>query len=503
MMMCRVILLFFVPHVLMAGNCNYGEREVVDEQGKKTCMDCALCPVGQQPVQCDVNKTYVYPLNDTCGDCPSGYFNDEPSNSFWCKKCPNCGTSERRICTKSIGLCVPLTSQSPRTQATKKPNKSPARETTTKVPTKKVPTKKVPTKKVTQETTFEKSSSTTILPVPTEIDTTLKTLIPYNPSSNQKTESNVDLTTIIVVAVILGSLIIIAVIITIGYLIKKRVLWPVVRFVPGANEGAQLLNVERPPSICGSCSRQTNHGGRSNAGEPNENIVSRHDRSEDVIDSDELRVDLPPSSTIDETGENGPTGDEERVELLSSTPGRGPSESKDSESQVNPPQQNEPSSSPRSSVPSAISNPHNNSSIDITNNVSSAYQIGNSTNEGTLLIKTLNKDTPAFCTVTGCKKKFEGLLTILPLAIIMAMSDDLVRKCNSNKKEKLDRIFKLLYKEKSHYGVDSLEALINDYLCHGRPDTKISTFVHVMRSGLIELNEVVDIPLHEYLCSPH
>ncbi|XP_057294333.1 uncharacterized protein LOC130622889 isoform X2 [Hydractinia symbiolongicarpus] len=460
MMMCRVILLFFVPHVLMAGNCNYGEREVVDEQGKKTCMDCALCPVGQQPVQCDVNKTYVYPLNDTCGDCPSGYFNDEPSNSFWCKKCPNCGTSERRICTKSIGLCVPLTSQSPRTQATKKPNKSPARETTTKVPTKKVPTKKVPTKKVTQETTFEKSSSTTILPVPTEIDTTLKTLIPYNPSSNQKTESNVDLTTIIVVAVILGSLIIIAVIITIGYLIKKRVLWPVVRFVPGANEGAQLLNVERPPSICGSCSRQTNHGGRSNAGEPNENIVSRHDRSEDVIDSDELRVDLPPSSTIDETGENGPTGDEERVELLSSTP-------------------------------------------DITNNVSSAYQIGNSTNEGTLLIKTLNKDTPAFCTVTGCKKKFEGLLTILPLAIIMAMSDDLVRKCNSNKKEKLDRIFKLLYKEKSHYGVDSLEALINDYLCHGRPDTKISTFVHVMRSGLIELNEVVDIPLHEYLCSPH
>lgn len=60
-------------------------------------------------------------------------------------------------------------------QTTKKPNKSPARETTTKVPT-----KKVPTKKVTQETTSEKSSSTTILPVPTEIDTTPKTLVYFD-----------------------------------------------------------------------------------------------------------------------------------------------------------------------------------------------------------------------------------------------------------------------------------------------------------------------------------
>lgn len=276
-MKCRVILLVFMPHVLMAGNCNYGEREV-DEQGQKICVNCAPCPVGQQPVQCDVTKTYEYPLNDTCVDCLSGYFNDEPSNSFWCKKCPNCSTSERRICTKSIGLCVPLTSLSPRTQTTKKPNKSPARETTTKVPT-----KKVPTKKVTQETTSEKSSSTTILPVPTEIDTTPKTLIPYNPSSNRKTKSNVDLTTIIVVAVVFGSLIIIAVIITIGVVIKKKlVLWRV-RYVPGANEGAQLLGVERPPSICGSCGRQTNHGGRSNAGTIEPNIVSRHDRSEDVM----------------------------------------------------------------------------------------------------------------------------------------------------------------------------------------------------------------------------
>lgn len=49
-------------------------------------------------------------------DCPKGYFNDQLNNAFLCRKCPTCSLSEKAICFKKIGLCVPLASPLPYTE---------------------------------------------------------------------------------------------------------------------------------------------------------------------------------------------------------------------------------------------------------------------------------------------------------------------------------------------------------------------------------------------------